>query len=204
MSGRNFFDDLHFYAGQDVGVAAGVNAPSPNGMTPCPPNPNAGPQLPPRGPDTAQSSTVRMIFPPRIEKLAASIDFQAANYSLVIAAGAGKTVVVPGFQLSTGQIGWLQTFSLYTLAPTADTQLIFTVRVNGSPVAGYDNYRNPPGIANLVYLGVEDMRIRVPGGATVDLLITNTNAFGPWTVGGDLSGWYHPESAEVRAWNLDV
>lgn len=192
--------------GTDVALSRAVESVLPSGMEQCPPIPGMGIQLPPRGPDIPTSTISRIIYPPRIEKLQASVDFSARNYNMALAAGIGNTVASPvlSFTVPTGQVGWLQQFSLYTLTQTAATTVQWTVRINGGPVPGFDAIQNPPGIANFVYITADDMRVRVPGGATVDVLITNVGVGGPWVVGGDLAGWYHPESAEQRAWGLDV
>jgi len=150
------------------------------------------------------SGISRIVFPPRIEKLAASVDFAVRDYIMVLPAVIGGIVqsVALSFTVPTGQVGWLQQFSLYTLTQTAATRAQWTVRINGGPVPGFDAAQNPPGIANFVYITSDDMRVRVPGGATIDIVVTNLSG-AALTVGGDLAGWYHPESAEQRAWGLD-
>jgi hypothetical protein len=139
-----------------------------------------------------------------MEKLASSQDFRIRNFQLVLAAGAGSEVTLAGFQLPQGQVGWLQVFSLYVLTPTAATDVRWQVRINQGPVPGWESVANPPGIAQFIVIGDDDMRVRLPGNCLVDVLITNQNASGPWTVGAELQGWYHPEIAERRAWNLDL
>lgn len=193
-------------SGVDVAFDRAMEGVLPSGMEQCPPIPGTGVLMPPRGPDIQTSGVTRIIYPPRVEKLAASIDFQVRDYTMVLPAVAGATLasVALSFTVPTGQVGWLQQFAMYSLTPTALTRVQWTVRINGGPVPGFDAMQTPPGIANLIYVGSDDMRIRVPGGATIDVLITNLTAGGPWTVGGDLAGWYHPEGAESRAWNLDV
>lgn len=202
----NWWDGIGNPTGTDVALSRAMQGVLPSGMEQCPPVPDSGIMLPPRGPDIPVSSLVRLIYPPRIEKLAASIDFSVRDFAMVLPAGVGSTIVsaVLSFTVPTGQVGWLQQSSIYLLTPTAATTAQWTVRVNGGPVPGFDTTQNPPGIANFVYITADDMRIRVPSGATVDILITNLSAAGPWTLGGELAGWYHPIGAELRAWNLDV
>lgn len=184
-------------AGVDVGVTQAGRFTSVGGNPACPPG-SDGPQLPPRGVGEQEIVLARMIFPPRIEKLAVSVDFNVNSYTLTLPAGVGSTVLLPGFQVPQGQVGWLQQWFLYTLAPTAATQASWQIRINGAPVPGYDNNLNPPGIANLLVDGDDDMRIRLGGGVRVDILITNIGGTAE-TVGAGLRGWYHPEAAEWRA-----
>lgn len=192
------FEWMEQAAGVDVGTTRDMQFTSPDGLPDCPADGGA-PRLPPRGVSAGRMGLTRMVFPPRIEKLAVSVDFNINNYALILPAGAGNTVVLSGFQIPQGYIGWLQQTFLYTLAPTANTSASWMVRINGAPVPGFDNIQNPPGIANLLLMPTDDMRIRLTNGCVVDVVITNLNAFGPWTVGAGLSGWFHPEVAERRA-----
>jgi hypothetical protein len=160
-----------------------------------------GPQLPPVDVSMADTPYTRLIFPPRIEKLPESRDFNVQNYALVIPAGLGSVVQGPSFIIPESQVGWLQNAGLYLLTPTALTSVTLIVRINEGPVPGFDNLQNAPGIANFVLFPVEDdMRVRIPNHAKVDFIIVNNNANGPWTGGGFLGGWYHPDSAELRQW----
>lgn len=192
--------------GRDIVTTRELDAPSPSGSPAWPPPLDGGPRIAPRGQDAREANLSRLIFPPRLEKLASSKDFNVTDYAMTLAAGAGSFITSAAlrFTLPASQVGWLQECSLYFLTPTAATTVRFTVRINEGPVPGFDNLQIPPGIANFVLMPIDSMRIRVPDGATVDMLITNLGAGGPWTVGGSLSGWYHPDIAEQRAWNLDL
>lgn len=142
----------------------------------------------------------RMIFPPRVEKLLSSQDFSVQDYAMTIGAGAGTTVSSAAlrFTLPVNMVGWIQNFSIYLLTPTANTSVSFALRINEGPVTGFDNKQNPPGVANLIVVEYNELRVRLPMGATVDVLITNLNANGPWTVGGLIAGWYHSLADEIR------
>ena len=147
----------------------------------------------------AKSPHARLVFPPRIEKLLSSQDFTGADFAMTLPAGVGATVVSTNlqFQVPQSMVGWLQFFSLYVLSQTANTAATFTVRINQGPVAGLTK-QNPPGVANLVLREFTDIRVRIPNGGLVDVVVTNLNANGPWTVGGEISGWYHPQADEQR------
>lgn len=157
---------------------------------------------PPRGPGNIadQAPYTRLVYPPRIEKLPSSQDFNAQDFTMVLGAGAGTTITSAAlsFTVPASQVGWLQNFSYYILTPTANTAISFAVRINQAPVSGFDNRRNPPGVANFIVGEYNDLRIRLPMACTVDIIATNLNASGPWTVGGVLGGWYHPQIEEAR------
>ena len=124
---------------------------------------------------------------------------------MILPAGIGATVSSPTlvFQAPKDSVGWLQQFSIYTLTPSALTYASWAILINNGPVAGFDNVKNPPGIANLVEVFTNAMRVRIPMGAKVAIRITNIDGSGPWTVGGKLAGWYHPKVAEDRAWGIN-
>lgn len=161
---------------------------------------------PPGRADIAERSPFqRIVYPPRVEKLLSSTDFTVQDFAMVLPAGAGSTITSAAlaFTLPASMVGWLQEFKVYVLSQTAATSAQWSVRINGGPVPGFDNKQNAPGVANLVLLEWNDMRIRIPNGATVDVIITNLNANGPWTVGGYLAGWYHPWVDEDRIFGND-
>lgn len=149
----------------------------------------------------AQAPYQRIVYPPRIEKLLSSQDFHVGDFAMTLAAGAGSTVTSAAlsFRVPDSMVGWLQYFSIYVLAQTALTSARWDVRINQGPISGL-NWQNPPGVANLVLREFSDVRVRLPMNATVDIIVTNLNANGPWTVGGELSGWYHTQADEVRVY----
>lgn len=195
------FEWMEEAAGRDVRTARDGNFVLANGQEDCP-APGGSPQLPPRGPDGGSIPFTRLVFPPRIEKLNVSQDFNVNSYQLILPAGNGQTIDLPGFNCPQGMVGWLQQTFLYVLLPTAQAQASWCIRINGMPVPGFDNMQNPPGIANFLFLGEDDLRIRIPQGSYVDVRVTNINTgvAGPWTVGAGLAGWFHPEQAEERAY----
>jgi hypothetical protein len=140
----------------------------------------------------------RNVYPPWVYKLPISADFNRNTFSSVLGAGAGSVIVPVTFTLPDQQVGWLQIFGIYVLTPTALTDITFTLRVNGGPVEGWDNINIPPGVANSFTQNFGDLQVRVPNSGHVDVVVTNNNASGPWTVGSKIAGWYHPESEEQR------
>lgn len=157
--------------------------------------------VPGKGQSVADKAPLtRIVYPVNVEKLPSSQDFNTQDFAMVLAAGVGSVITSNAlrFQLPPGVVGWLQQFSIYVLTPTANTSVQWTLRINGGPVGGWDNLQNSPGVANLYREDYSDLRVPVPNGAVIDVLITNLNASGPWTVGGKLAGWYHSYSAEQQ------
>lgn len=161
--------------------------------------------LPPGRSDLAdQSSFVKLLYPPRIEKLPMSTDFSVNDFNMTLGAGNGSSVVSANlrFQVPGNQVGWLQQFQYYVLTPTANAAIQFAIRINEGPIPGFTKLI-PPGVANFILLEGNELRVRIPQGATVDIIVTNLNAFGPWTVGGMVAGWYHPEADERRIFGVN-
>jgi hypothetical protein len=140
---------------------------------------------------------VRNVYPPWVYKLPTSQDFNAEAYNGALAAAAGATVTIAAFQVPRTYVAWIQIFSIYVLAPTANQLVTWTLRINGAPVGGWDNIFFPPGVANFGVRDFSDLQVPVPSGGLVEIIATNGNA-NAWTVGGKVSGWFHSESEERR------
>lgn len=146
-----------------------------------------------------QSAITRIIYPPSVEKLPESVDFNAQDFAIALAAVLNQTATSANlrFTMPRGSVGFIQGFSTYLLTPTAATTVQFTLRINNGPVPGWSNIQNSPGVANLYREDFTDLRVRIPDGGVVDVLITNLSAAGPWTVGGRVQGWFHSAEAEL-------
>lgn len=151
--------------------------------------------------DIANAPTVRLLFPPRMEKLSVSQDFYAVSFTAALPAGVGSAVDICEFQLADGMIGFLQFMSMYILAPAAADQVAWELRIGNGPVSGFSDRRNPPMAAAALYLPLEDLQIRVGISQRVSLRARNIGGTAV-TVGGEIGGWYHPETAEAVAWGL--
>lgn len=147
---------------------------------------------------TAKAPFTRLIFPPSLYKLPRSRDFNRNVFSSVLAAVAGATVIPVSFALPQNFVGWCQIFGLYVLTPTALTNITFALRVNQGPVEGWDNQQPPPGVANFFVQNFSDVQVPLGPGVTVDVIVTNNSAAGPWTVGAKIQGWYHSRQEEQR------
>lgn len=198
---RGSLDFAKETAGVGVSGDRGMIFTPPGGGENCP-EPGMSPGAAPRNLDINDASLVRLLYPPKVLKLAASQDFNVNDYRTALPAGVGSFVDVISFRVPNDQVGWLQQFSLYTLNQTAATYASWAILMNGSPVSGFDDVRNPPGIANIVELFTNGMAVRIPMANTVTLRVTNIDGSAA-TVGGKLAGWYHAKVAEDRAWGIN-
>lgn len=151
----------------------------------------------PTGP-AEQAPLVRPVFPPWVYKLPMSKDFNRNVYTSVLAAGVGATVIPVSFDMPPSFVGFCQIFGIYALSPLATTDITFSLRINQGPVEGWENVTLPPGATNLTLQNFSDLQVRMPDACTLDVIVTNNSAAGPWTVGAKIAGWYHPESEEQR------
>lgn len=155
-----------------------------------------------RQPDAVASVArpTRMILPPWTTKLPGSQDFNANLYTSTLAAVVGATVVPVSFQLPPASVGYLQQLIIFCQGPTNATNVTFTLRINQSPVSGFNNLNLFPGVSNLTAQDLNDLQVRLPNGCLVDVLVTNNAATGPWTLGAKIAGWYHTEIEEQDIW----
>jgi hypothetical protein len=145
-----------------------------------------------------QTPLQRIVFPPYVYKLPGgrSQDFNRNNFAATLAAGVGSVVTPVSFAMPGTMKGYVQIMGVYVLSPTANTSVTFSLRINGSPVSGWDNIQNPPGVANFFVQNFADLQVEVAPGADISIVATNNNANGPWTVGAKVAGWYHTEADE--------
>lgn len=140
----------------------------------------------------------RIVFPPYVYKIPGeSVDFGTSDYASTLPAGQGSTVVPVQFALPGTMKGWVQIFGIYVLTPTALADITWTLRINAAPVSGW-SVDLPSGVANLFVQNFSDVQVEAAPGVVIDVIVTNNNANGPWTVGATLRGWYHSEDAENR------
>lgn len=146
----------------------------------------------------------RQVYPWWMEKIASAQDFNVQDFAMALPAGIGSTVTSDALRFRTPAsfIAVVQIFGLYLLSPTATTRVQFQLRVNQLPVAGYDNKQFPPGAANFVLQNFSDIRVRVPNGGVVDVLITNLDG-AAITVGANIAGWYNSTADAMRVSGMD-
>lgn len=134
----------------------------------------------------------RSVFPWWQVKPPIAQDFNAQDFQIALPAGVGSTAssVPLSFQMPETSVGVIQTMSLYILSPVAADLVQYMLRINQSPVGGWDNKQIVPGAANFVKENWTELHIIVPQTGLVDMLIINLGGTGPLTVGGQITGWY--------------
>lgn len=119
-------------------------------------------------------------------------DFTAIDKATVVAAVAGTVVSLPGtqFRLPTGDfLAVVKAVTIFVNAPGLTLDVDFQVRVNNGPVPGWDRLSSFPRVAANLSIDFGGT-IFVPQGALIEMVAINNAATGPWTVGGQLTGWY--------------
>jgi hypothetical protein len=153
----------------------------------------------PRKDLAATATASRVIYPWWVEKPDEANDFNADDFAVALAAGVGAqaTSAALRFQIPKGMVGVIQIFGIYILTQTALTSVRFDLRVDGVVQPGW-SITNPPGVANIFVQNFSDLRIRVMRAGLIDVVFTNQNVNGPWTVGGKLAGWFMSQTGVQR------
>ncbi len=128
------------------------------------------------------------VFPWAIEPPPDALDF---NADATVAPGAGPVTVVPAgllVVLQRGYVGVVKDVSFVVNNMLATTNVRFSLRVNGSPVQGWDSVTVLPRIAASVANGWDRRVIRIPDGARIDWAITVADA-GVYQIGVQYHGW---------------
>lgn len=123
--------------------------------------------------------------------------------NLSLPAGAGSTVQTTragggAIQIPYNNVAVIGAVTFFCSAPTTDTNIIYTVRQNQSPIRGLTNLKFAPRVAGFIEFGVGGTWDIAPG-AFLDVLITNRNAFGPWLVNFTMTGWFC-SVPDIKAW----
>lgn len=140
-----------------------------------------------------------VIQPYYTEKPPSGQDFYF-NETGVLAAGAGSTLVLPAagpLLINPNFEGVIKSVVIFIDAPLTTLDIVWQLRVNGGGVVGWDALRTFPRTANNLSIEFSGT-VQVPGSSKIDVLITNNNAVGPWTVGAEVSGWAWPVADRVR------
>lgn len=119
-------------------------------------------------------------------------DFLAIEKAEMLAAAAGTIIELPGtvFTLPAGDfIAVIKAVTIFIDAPALTTDVNWQVQINDGPVAGWDRLSTFPRVATNLSIDFGGT-IFVPQGARIRMVAINLAATGPWTVGGQLTGWY--------------
>jgi len=160
-----------------------------------------GPPPQPTGQENAtnQAPFSRLQFPPWIEPLPSSLNFYQGDFTVAVPAGIGAVVPVVSFTVPSNQVGYCQNLTQYILTPLDTMRLMWTLTINGGPVAGFDSLLNPPLQARALYIPLGNLRVRLTPGTRLALTITNLSGVA-CTAGGEIGGWYHDQLVEQQAW----
>lgn len=141
-------------------------------------------------PETPPRQTIVTIPPPEVEPIPTAKDFFRILRTAALAAGAGNQVVSTAlrYQASGGIVAAIKFVSIFVDAPTALTNVVWSVLLNGAPAPGFDALTFSPRVA-ANFERTFPCTIRVPPNTTVQVVITNQDAAGPWTVGASFGGW---------------
>lgn len=111
-----------------------------------------------------------------------------------LAAGVGATITIPGLSYLTpnAMISVVRTVSIFVNGPTTAFNVDFWLRNNGQPLT-QTPFRTQAFIAGALVRTFSVTLRDIPPG-TIDMLIVNQGAGGPWTVGGGFSGWSYTQA----------
>lgn len=135
-------------------------------------------------PSTAQVPPFWQFKPPT------GVDFYF-NTTGTLAAGAGSTLILTGtpeVRLTADYEGVIASVNIFVDAITTAWGGVFSVLLNGAPAQGWASLSSFPRNANSISISF-DGPLQIPPNTLVTVLVTNTNAGGPWTVGVEVTGW---------------
>jgi hypothetical protein len=168
---------------------------------PIPANFTPDPGSQPGGPPAPQPSL--QVFPPweRPPKGAQLFQPAADTTSAGVAqlpAGAGAQITIPGLSYSapSAMISVVKVVQIFVNNPDTTFNVNYWVRQNGQPLTS-NAFRTFGFVAGALIIAYEITIRDIPAGATIDMLIVNQGAGGPWTVGGAFSGWSYTQNQEA-------
>lgn len=156
-------------------------------------------------PMSEKAGLARQIFPPWLYPLRQGSDFFIFTIggakSAALAAGAGSTLVSDPFRLPKDTSAVIRLVSIFANLPTGAIDVEWTLRINKVPVQGW-TFTTYPRVANNLSIEFGGI-VRVAPNSTIDVLITNKSAAGPWTVGTQFGGWYWNNVAAEQTFGID-
>jgi len=148
-----------------------------------------------KGPDgklaEPKRPTIVTIPPPEVEPIPTAKDFFRILRTAALAAVAGTQIINTAlrFQTTAGIVAAVKFVSLFADNPTALINVRWALLLNGAPAPGFDALTFSPRVA-ANFERTFPCTIRVPPSTTVQVVITNVDAAGPWTVGASFGGWF--------------
>lgn len=119
-------------------------------------------------------------------------------------AGAGNQITIPGLSYTTPStmISVVRTVQIFVNNPDTTFNVDYWLRQNGQPLTAQP-FRTFGFLAGALIIAYAIIIRDVPAAATIDMLIVNRGAGGPWTVGGAFSGWsYTQQQAQALTGGL--
>lgn len=156
-------------------------------------------------PMSEKAGMSRQIFPPWLYPLRQGNDFYIYSIggakSASLAAGAGSTLTSDPFRLPKDTSAVVRVMSIFVNAPDLTINVEWTLRINKVAVQGW-TFTTYPRIASNLSIEFGGV-VRVPPNATIDVLITNKSAAGPWVVGTQFGGWYWNNVAAEQTFGIN-
>lgn len=116
------------------------------------------------------------------------------NTTGTLAAGAGNTVTLggnPAVTITPDYQAVVASVNIFVDAPTNLIDVDWMLRFNQQPVPGWSQLTTFPRAANSISIEFGGP-VQVDPNTLIDVLVTNNNAQGPWTVGVEVTGWSWP------------
>lgn len=136
----------------------------------------------------------RVIFPPEFMRPKDGKYFQAGG-TTNIAGPSAFTTLGGTFQVPPSSMGIVRDVNLGVETMLATTNIVWRIRVDGSPVEGWNALTLAPRASAFVSASFlpESTYITVPSGAVVDVQAIVNDAVA-YNVTGQVRGWFYPQS----------
>lgn len=136
-------------------------------------------------------------YPPKGSQLFSAPNRQLGALTGTLPAGVGSQLLLPSliYASPSNYITVIRTVSVMINAPDGLNDITWILRVNQQPMQN-GNFTIFPFIAGAVVFGYSVVFRDIQPNSTIDLLITNNAASGPYTVSGGFTGWSYAIQAE--------
>jgi hypothetical protein len=134
-------------------------------------------------------------YPPQGAQLFGVLaDTVNAPGAVELPAGAGSQITIPGVSYLTPNMMFsvVRLVTIYVLNATSAFNATYYLRNNGQSLYP-GGFRLSPGTANLITFPYGVTIRDIPPG-TIDILIVNNGAGGPWNVGAGFNGWSYTQA----------
>lgn len=143
----------------------------------------------PTAPPILVRSEAVQVYPWWERPYQSSLNILPIAQGLVLAAGAGAMVQGPSIEVPNGYSWVIRGINIFAINTTANTNILYLLRFNQGILG--NQYTTFGRVANSIEVPFPILE-KGEGPGTLDVLIVNNNAFGPWTVGASFTGWFTP------------